>query len=81
MPKFDPPEFRRRAVELCRAGAAPGNVARDLGVCEATVCRWVAQEEADLGERPGTRSGEQAELLRARARIRELEAKLELVSG
>jgi transposase len=78
MPKSYPPEFRRRAVALCRAGAAPSKIARDLGVSEATLYRWIAQDEVDLGERPGVRSGEQAELSKARARIRELEAELEL---
>ena len=37
MPKSYPPEFRRRAVELCRAGAAASKFARDLGVSEATI--------------------------------------------
>jgi transposase len=78
MPKSYSPEFRRRAVALCRAGGRPGTIARDLGVSEATVYRWIAQDEVDLGERPGTRSGEHVELSRARARIRELEAELEL---
>jgi transposase len=78
MPKSYAPEFRRRVVDLCRAGRAPRLVAGDLGVSEATVYRWVAQDEVDLGERPGVRSGEQQELSRARARIRELEAELEL---
>ena len=53
-------------------------LAGDLGLSEATIYRWVAQEEVDLGERPGLRSGEHIELSRARARIRELEAELEL---
>lgn len=78
MPKSYSPEFRRRAVELCRAGGAPSKIARDLGISEATIYRWIAQDEVDLGERPGVRSGEQAELSKARARIRELEAELEL---
>lgn len=78
MPKSYPPEFRRRAVELCRGGAIASKVARDLGISEATIYRWVAQEEVDLGERPGTRSDEHGELSKARARIRELEAELEL---
>ena len=51
MPKSYPPEFRRRAVELCRGGAVASKIARDLGVSEATIYRWVAQEEVDLGER------------------------------
>ena len=78
MPKSYAPEFRRRAIELVRAGGPASAVARDLGVSEATIYRWVAQEEVDLGERPGLRSGEHVELSRARVRIKELEAELEL---
>jgi len=78
MPKSYAPEFRRRVIELYRAGQPARLIARDLGVAEATVHRWIAQEEVDLGERPGVRSGEHQELSRARARIKELEAELEL---
>lgn len=79
MPKSYSPEFRRRVIELCWAGGRrPREVAEELGVAEATVYRWIAQEEVDLGERPGVGSGERAELSAARARIRELEAELEL---
>lgn len=78
MPKSYSPEFRRRVVELMRVGGSASELAGDLGVSEATIYRWVAQEEVDLGERPGMRSGEHVELFRARARIRELEAELEL---
>jgi len=78
MPKSYSTEFRRRAVALCRAGGAPSKIARDLGISEATVYRWIAQDEVDQGERAGTRSGEHDELAMARARIRELEAELEL---
>ena len=56
----------------------PREVAQELGVSEATVYRWIAQDEVDLGERSGVRSGERAELSQARARIRELESELEL---
>ena len=79
MPKSYSPEFRRRVVGLCRSGGRrPRVVAEEFGVSEATVYRWIAQDEVDLGERPGVRSGEHAELSEARARIRELEAELEL---
>lgn len=78
MPKSYPPEFRRRVIELMRAGASARELAGDLGLSEATIYRWVAQEEVDRGERLGLRSGEYIELARARARIRELEAELEL---
>lgn len=79
MPKSYSPEFRRCVIELCRSGERPPReVARELGVSEATVYRWIAQDEVDLGERPGVRSGERAELSEARVRIRELEGELEL---
>jgi hypothetical protein len=42
------------------------------------VYRWIAQEEVDLGERAGVRSGECVELSEAQARIKELEGELEL---
>jgi transposase-like protein len=79
MPKSYSPEFRRRVIDLCRSGGRrPRNVAKEFGVSEATVYRWIAQDEVDLGERSGVRSGERVELSEARARIRELEAELEL---
>jgi transposase len=78
MPKSYPPEFSRRVIELVRTGGSAATIARGLGVSEATIYRWIAQEEVDFGERPGLRSGEHLELSRARARIRELEAELEL---
>jgi transposase len=78
MPKSNSPRFRARAVELCRAGASPSKIAQDLRISEATIYRWVAQDEIDPGERPGTPSGERAELSKARSRIKELEAELEL---
>jgi transposase len=78
MPKSYPPEFRRRVIELMRAGGSARELASDLALSEATIYRWVAEEEVERGERPGLRSGEHIELSRARARIKELEAELEL---
>ena len=79
MPKSYSPEFRRRVVDLCRSGGRrPRSGAEELDVSEATVYRWIAQDEVDLGERSGVRSGERVELSAARARIKELEAELEL---
>ena len=66
------------SLSCATAGAQPSRVAVDLGVSEATVYRWIAQDEVDAGERPGVRTGESLELSRARSRIRELEAELEL---
>jgi transposase len=72
MPKSYSPEFRRRVIELCQVGGRrPREVAEELGVAEATVYRWIAQEEVDLGERPGVRSGERVELSEGSARASE----------
>ena len=79
MPRTYDPEFRRRVVDLVRAGRPVAEVAADLGLAEATVYRWKAQDLVDRGIRPGTPSLEAGELAVARRRIRELETELELV--
>jgi transposase len=49
-----PPEFRAEAVRLARA---PGNtirqVARDLGVANESLRRWVLHADIDRGDAPG----------------------------
>jgi transposase-like protein len=78
MPKVYAAEFRRRAVALARSGRPVGQLAVDLQVSEATLFRWVAEEQVDRGERPGLPMVERAELAQARKRIRELETELEI---
>ena len=72
-------EFRRRGVELVRSGRSVAVVCSELGLAEATVYRWKAQDLIDRGEKPGNPSVERGELAAARRRIRELETELELV--
>ncbi|MEY9907973.1 transposase-like protein [Catenulispora sp. MAP12-49] len=44
MPKPHPPEFRRRAMELARAGNTPiGQLAKDPGVSYSCLKHWVDQ--------------------------------------
>lgn len=69
-------EFRRRVMELLAAGRRVGDVARDLGISDQTVYNWRRQERIDQGLEAGLSSGERAELLAARRRIRELESEL-----
>ena len=71
MPRTYDPEFRRRVVELVRAGRPVRVVAAELGLTEATVYRWKAQDLIDRGVKPGTSTSEQGELAAARRRIRE----------
>jgi|ERR1700730_185399 len=79
MPKRYAPEFRSRIVDRVRAGHSSRSVAREVGLADQTVYRWVNQEAVDRGERAGVRSEDVAELQRAQRRIRELETELALV--
>jgi transposase-like protein len=79
LPRSYDPEFRRRVLDLVRAGRPVRVVAAELGLAEATVYRWKAQDLVDRGVKPGTSTAEQGELAAARRRIRELETELELV--
>lgn len=67
-------EFKRNAVELVRTTGKPiAQVARDLGVTETSLGRWVAQDRVDRGEREGLTSqdrGRLAELERENAELR-----------
>jgi putative transposase len=80
VPRTYDAEFRQRVVELVRAGRPVRVVAAELGLAEATVYRWKAQDLIDRGMRPGTSTSEQGELAAARRRIQELETELALVT-
>ncbi len=53
MPRTYDSEFRRRVVELVRSGRSVAAVCAELGLAEATVYRWKAQDLIDRGENPG----------------------------
>jgi transposase-like protein len=80
VPRTYDAEFRRRVVELVRAGRPVRVVAAELGLAEATVYRWKAQDQVDRGVKPGTSTSERGELAAAKRRIRELETELALSS-
>jgi transposase-like protein len=71
-----PGEFRQRVLDLVATGRSVADIARDLGISDQTVYSWRRQERIDQGVEPGLTSGERAELVTARRRIRELEAEL-----
>ena len=60
-----PPEFRREAVQMLRAGRTPRELAASLGVSEQTLRNWRRQDEADRHERTDVPTTAELEELRA----------------
>ena len=71
-----PAEFRRRVLDLVEAGRRIADIATDLNISEQTIYSWRRQDRIDRGLEPGLSTGERAELVAAKRRIRELEAEL-----
>lgn len=78
MPKAYTPEFRRKVLDLLKAGRTVAQVAFDLQISEQTIYGWRRQDLIDSGQLPGLSSSENAELVAARRRIAELETELEI---
>jgi transposase-like protein len=80
MPAAKSPEFRRRAVELARLGEKPiSQIAKDLGIAESGLRRWMKQADIDEGKKDGLSSDERAELVRLRREKRVLEMEVEIL--
>lgn len=76
MPRSYPPEFRRKVLDLLKAGRKVAEIAHDLQISEQTIYAWRQQDQIDAGRVPGLTSVEKAELAAARRRIAELETEL-----
>ena len=80
MPKHFPPEFKRDVVAVARSsGLTQAQVARNFGISENSVARWVKQANVDDGLVEGATSGEQAELVALRRRARVLDQEVEIL--
>ena len=81
--KAYPEEFRRDVVAVARKGEAPiRQVARDFGISETCLQRWLRIADRDdgvSGPKPAAGSGEAAELREAKKRIRLLEQENEIL--
>ena len=80
MPKAFPLEFRRDVVAVARKGEAPLlQIAKDFGISESCLHRWLKLADVDDGVRPGVTSSESAELRELKKRNRTLEQENEIL--
>ena len=74
MPKAFPREFRDDVVAVARKGEASiAQVAKDFGVSESCLQRWLKLADIEDGARPGLKVEEAAELRELKGRNRLLE--------
>ena len=80
MPAAHQEEFRRRAVELARLREKPiAQIAKDLGISESCLRRWIDQADVEEGHKEGLTKDERAELVRLRREKRVLEMEVEIL--
>lgn len=84
MPKAFPEEFRRDVIAVARKGEAPlRQIAKDFGISEGCLHRWLKIADRDDGVERGTATktglDESAELREARKRIKLLEQEAEVM--
>jgi transposase len=80
MPKAFPREFRDDVVAVARKGEAPvSQIAKDFGVSESCLHRWLQQADVEDGVRPGVTSAESTELRELKKRNRLLEQENEIL--
>jgi transposase len=77
--KHYPPEYKRRILELHRAGRQPNELAREFKLPMTTIYRWINQAKVDAGEREGLTTDEKAELARLRREVAELREEKEIL--
>jgi transposase len=80
MPKAFPPEFRRDVVAVARKGEAPiSQIAKDFGISESCLHRWLNLADIEDGVRPGVTVSESVEVRELKKRNRVLEQEAEIL--
>jgi transposase len=80
MPKAFPIEFRRDVVAVARKNEAPiAQLAKDFGISESCLHRWLNLADVEDGVRPGVTAQESGELREAKKRVRLLEQENEIL--
>jgi len=78
--KTYPAEFRRRMVELARAGRSPEALAKEFEPSANTIRKWVVQADIDEGVRTeGLTTAERKELRELRRKVKQLEMEREIL--
>jgi len=75
-------EYKAEVVDLCRrSGKSIGAIAKDLGLAETAVRRWVQQAAVDAGKGPAgaLTTAERDELSALRRRVKTLEMEREIL--
>lgn len=80
MPKAYPLEFRRDVIAVARRREVPlAQIAKDFGVSETCLQRWLRLADIEEGNRPGVTQSENAELRELKKRNRLLEQENEIL--
>ena len=80
MPRAHPREFRVDVVAVARKGDAPiAQIAKDFGISESCLRRWLERADIEDGARPGTTTAESVELRELKRRNRLLEQENEVL--
>ncbi len=80
MPKAFPREFRDDVVAIARKGELPiRQVAKDFGVSESCLQRWLKIADVEDGKRPGVTASESEALRELKKRNRALEQENEIL--
>ena len=78
--KTYPAEFRRRMVELVRAGRSPESLAKEFDPSANTIRKWAVQADLDEGLRSdGMTTAERVELRDLRHELRQLKLEREIL--
>jgi len=80
VPKAFPKEFREDVIRVARSSdSAVVQVAKDFGISESCLHRWLAVDDIERGARPGVMTSESVELRELRRRNRLLEQENEVL--
>ena len=82
MPQPYPKEFRDDVIQVALnrdSKTTIGQIAKDFGIHEGTLNKWLRQGEIDAGNKPGNTTDESAELREMRRRNRLLEQENEVL--